>query len=565
MDNKLDKLKVIPFFKTINNYNSSKLKSDLIAGLSVAALSLPQNMAYALIIGIQPVYGIYATIVAMILFTLVGFSNYMIVGPTNIMAMALVAGLSGISQSNYLAALFLLTFIAGIFQLLFGLLKLGRFVNYVSHSLIVGLSTGAVVMIAAGQLKNFLGIKVDAGSTLYSKLYSIFSNLNLIDLQTLILASFTVIIILAIQKYKPKLPAYLIGLVSATVVVYLLGLRNEISVVGTLPSGIIKFNFISFEWSQMSELIPGAVSVAVIGLIQTLAVSKSIALESGEDIDMNREFVGQGIINMVGPFFSSFATAGSFAKSYANLQVGAKTRFSQFTAGISVVIILLLFKSFIAYIPIAGLAGLVIVVAVKSIKIDSIIRNLKTTRGDAAIFLVTFLSTIMLPSLDTAIYIGLIISFAVVLKKNEGINLSVLDYENNDKNRINESSLKKIDKKDENNQWLVVNISGDLHFNSAENLKEMLTTCFQKSDNFIIRLRRIERMDITVIKELDEFIKRVKEDDGEIFLSGVNKENYKRLKNYGLLDRIKEENIFFSRDRLFAATNKAYYNATKKD
>ncbi len=553
-------IKKLSLYKTILKYSPIKLKYDLIAGLSVAAISLPQNMAYALIVGVEPVYGIYATIMSMILFTFVGSSNYMIVGPTNIMAMALVGSLNNISQGNYLEALFLITFLVGVCQLLFGILKLGRFVNYISHSLIVGLSTGAVIMIGVGQLQNFMGLSVEGGSTIYTRIYAVLANLHQLNWTTFSLGLFTVFVILITKKFRPKWPSYLIALIISTLLVYFFNLEDKINIIGQLPSGVIKFSLVNFDLSLIKTLFSKALSIAILGLIQTLAVTKSIAVETDEEVNANAEFIGQGLINMIGPYFNSFATAGSFAKSFANIQAGAQTKFAQFMAGLSVIIVVLAFKPVITYVPIVGLASLVIVVAFSSIKVPEIKKNLVTTRGDAIIFTVTFLATLLLPSIETAIYIGLIVSLAVILKKSEDINLSVLKYEDEENGKIIQQEVAELNEDHVRDKCVVLNIRGNLHFNSADNFKEKLNICYKNGDTFIIRLREIERMDITIIKELDNFITKVQEADGKVYLSGVNELQYKRLKKYGVIDKIKNKNVFLSKEKLFSATNDAYHD-----
>jgi SulP family sulfate permease len=398
----------------------------------------------------------------------------------------------------------------------------------------VGLSTGAVVIIAVGQFQNFLGIEGAAGATIFSNFYMLISNLNLIDPLAVLTGTATVLSILVLQKLNPRLPAYLIALILSGIIVYFFNLRYQIAVVGQLPAGIINFEMINFEWKLIYQLSSKAFSIAIIGLIQTLAVVKSISLETDEEIAMNREFMGQGIINTIGSFFNSFAVSASFSKSYTNIQVGAKSRFSQFTAAISVIIILLSFKNFISYIPISGLAGLVIVVAIKSVDLQSISQNLKTTRGDA-----------------------------VVLKKNEEVNLSILNYEDENKNQINENKFKSLKDKKTDENYIIINISGDLHFISSENLKEKLDNYYREHKDYILRLRDIERMDITVIKEIEGFIKKVHANDSTVYLSGLSQDNYERLKEYGLLDEIDKENLYFSTDRLFEATKKAHDNAVE--
>lgn len=561
---KIFQLNKIFLVAEIINYNSQKFKADLMAGLSLAALSLPQNMAYALIVGVAPVYGIYATIIAMSLYVVFGSSNYMIVGPTNIMAMAMLASLQQIEQPDYLTALFLLTFLVGAFQFLFALLKLGKFVNYISHSLIVGLSTGAVIMIAVGQLSNFLGIEVKTGATFYSKLFVVLNHLPELNSKAIMIGSITAATILLLQWINHKLPAYLIGLLFATLVVYFAGLKTELAVVGSLPAEIIKFRSVAFKTTYLIELSSKAFSIAVIGLIQTLAVAKSIAITTNETARINREFRAQGLINMLGSFFSSFATAGSFAKSYTNLQVGAKSRFAQLIAAISVIVFVVLFRSVVAYIPIASLAALVIIVAVKSIDLTTIKQNLMTTRGDSIIFLVTLSATLFLTKLEDAIYLGIIVSLIVLLRESEQINLSILSYSDHGLREVKENYLDSSQQQNEYEQCIIINLAGDLNFNSADNLKKKLAICFKPGKDFIIRLRELARMDITVIKELDNFISQVNKAGGSVYFSGISKKNYQRLKNYGLIDQLKAENIYFSSERLFAATSKAYYNLLHK-
>ena len=216
----------INFINLVQNYRLGFLKDDLLAGLSVAAIALPQNMAYALIVGVNPIYGIYTSIVSMILATLFGVSSYMIVGPTNMMAMAIASSINFVTAANYLPVLFLLTLLVGIFQLVFGMLKLGNLVNYVSHPVIIGLSTGAALLIGVGQLQNLLGLSVSAGPNLFTNLYAIIENLNQVNLLTLYLGFFTVITILLIRKINKKLPAYLIALVIISFLVYLFDLEG---------------------------------------------------------------------------------------------------------------------------------------------------------------------------------------------------------------------------------------------------------------------------------------------------------------------------------------------------
>ncbi|MGM0502611.1 MAG: SulP family inorganic anion transporter, partial [Bacillota bacterium] len=227
MKNKVLKhIKSIDFINMIDNYEAKFLKKDILAALSVAVIALPQNMAYALIVGVNPVYGIYTSVVSMLLGTVFSVSSYMVVGPTNIVAMAIASNLNSLNGSNYFTTVLLLTFLVGVFQLLFGILKLGNLVNYISHPVIVGLTTGAALLIGVGQLQNFLGISIDGGINLFTEIYAIVNNLTKVNGVSISLGIITIALIIIINKVKPELPSYLIALLSATVVVYFLDLSN---------------------------------------------------------------------------------------------------------------------------------------------------------------------------------------------------------------------------------------------------------------------------------------------------------------------------------------------------
>ncbi|MBM7555997.1 SulP family inorganic anion transporter [Halanaerobacter jeridensis] len=568
----LDLLNEINFIKMMKNYKSEFLKQDLLAGLSVAAIALPQNMAYALIIGVNPIYGIYTSIISMVLATLGGVSSYMIVGPTNMMAMAIASSLKFVTGENYLAVLFLLTLLVGVFQLVFGLLNLGNLVNYVSHPVIIGLSTGAALLIGVGQLQNFLGLSLAGGPNLFTNIYKIAVNLDQVNLLTVYLGILTIVTILIIQKINSKLPSYLITLIVITVIVFTFNLENQIEVIGDLPASIPEFNLVSLSVPYLGEIITKSLSIALLGLIQTLAVVKSLAAKTGEEANINKEFIGQGIINIGCSLFSSFAIAGSFAKSFANYQAGAKTRLSEFFVALAIMIFMLLFSPVFKYIPIVALAGLVIVVAVSMIDVEELKQAFQTTKGDALIFISTFIATITAPSIDYAIYFGVLVSVIVVLRESSKVNIKPVHYEEDPKKgelrqteNVDElaEDLEE-DKKGEEKDCIVVDLSGNLHFSSVDNLKEELERLLPTGENFVIRMRNIERIDLTIIRELKGFIAKVHKKNGLVKFAGVNKKLYKVLENSGIVDKVGEENIF-KIERILLNSTKQALDATYEE
>ena len=569
MKNKaLEYFKSIDFINMIHEYQPQFLKKDLVAALSVAVIALPQNMAYALIAGVNPIYGIYTSVVSMVLGTLFSVSSYMVVGPTNIVAMAIASNLRFLRGSNYFSAVLLLTFLVGLFQLAFGVLKLGNLVNYVSHPVIIGLSTGAALLICVGQLQNFLGISVQEGSNLFTELYAIIINLSEINWINISLGLTTILIIILIKNLSPKVPSYLVALVSATLAVYFFGLSDNIAVIGELPASLPEFSLVSFSVPNLWDIFTKSFSIALLGLIQTLAIVKSLAAKSGEEVEINKEFMGQGIINIGCSFFSSFAIAGSFTNSFANYQSGAKTRVSEFLVAIAIVLFIIVFNPVIKYVPIVALASLVIVVASSMIDPVELKQVFSTTKGDALIFSSTFIATITAPSIDYAIYFGVLVSVIIVLKESSNINLETMHYKDEEE-ELHEAELEEvgeyIEKKEEHEtDSIVINLNGSLHFSSADNLKEKLNHLLDAGDNFIFRMRHIERIDLTVIRELNHFIAKVHKQGGIVKIAGITEEQYDLLNNVGIINKIGEENIFLVENEILGSTRQAVDSNSKK-
>lgn len=552
-----DQLDYNNFIELLQNYKLKFLTKDLTAGLSVAAIALPQNMAYALIVGVSPIYGIYTSIISMIIATFISKARYIVVGPTNMLAMAMASNLSSITDENYLSVIFLVTFMVGIFQLLLGVFKLGDLVTYVSHPVIVGLSTGAALLIGVGQLQNFLGLSLEGGINFFTEFYTIVTNLAATDLTTFYLGSFTVIMIILLDKIKPKLPSYLISLVMVTVVVYIFNLESSVETVGSLPDSLLKVNLFSFDLELMRNLASESLSVALLGLIQTVAVLKTLANKAESEMKVNREFISQGIINMVSSFFSCFASAPSFTNSFANYQAGAKTRVAEFFVAVTIILFILLFSPLVKYVPIVGLAALVIVVALRIIDLEEIKKTVTTTKMDALIFLITFGTAILLPSLDYAIYFGVLASLIIVLKEAKKANVEPIRYDQGEEAELKRERINQLGEIEDKHRCIVVNLSGDLHFSTAEDLKEKLDKVYSAGENFVIRLRHIEQIDVTVVKELEKFIIKVKTGEGNITLSGVSDDSYEILKRYGIVSELGAEKIFRSEEELLDSTKEA--------
>ena len=557
------KLKSLNFVQMIQDYKPEHLKSDISSGLSVAAVSLPQDMAYALIAGLNPIYGLYTFIVSTIVATFMGVSSYMIVGPTNIIAVTIASSLNSlgfVNQGNYLKYALMLTFLVGIIQIAMASLKLGNLVNYVSHAVIMGLTTGVALIIGTSQLSKLLGVDASSGNVI-NTIYGVIKQLPETNYYALGMGLITILVIILGKKFIPQLPSYLVSIIISVILVYTFNLGGKMAIVGSIESSVPTFNMIDFEFGAMRQLLSSALSIAILGFIQVLSIVKAMEKKTRQEAQLNREFIGQGVINVICSFFSGFAITGSFTKSFANYEAGAKSRFSEMIAGISELIFIVLFSSIVSLIPIPSLAAIVIMVAYYMFDKDEIIQSFKTTKFDAMVFSATFITTILTPRLDYAIYFGVLVSFILVLKNTSDVNFSHISYNENGDEEFTKKDLDNV-KEDE---CIVINVSGVLHFNASESLKEELNDSFKKEQIYVIRLRDAHEIDLTAIQELDKFVDRVKENGGSVMLCGLDDNIRSALEEYGLVEKVDKENIFMEKDDIFHSTKNAIMEAEKKN
>ncbi|MBM7623153.1 SulP family inorganic anion transporter [Sporohalobacter salinus] len=544
------------FIRMTKDYGPIDLKDDLVAGLSVATIALPQNMAYALIVGVDPVYGLYTSIVSMIIATFVGVSNYMVVGPANMIAVAIASSLAPLNGINYLQGVLLLTLMVGLIQIILGVLKLGDLVKYISHSVIVGLTTGVALMIGIGQLGSFLGLTVERSTNIFITLYQIIIKLSQLNYYSLSIGILTMIIIVSSKRIDSRLPSYLLAVVVSMLITYLFNLDQELKVINQFSSSLPSFDLIKVNFTLIRKLFVSALSIAILGFIQVVSIVKSLEKETGQEVNLNREFIGQGIINTTCSFFSSFAISGSFTNSFANYEAGAKTRFSELIIAVIMLLFIILFNSLVEYIPISTLSAIVIIVAYNMIDIPEIIKTFKTTKYDAVVLSVTLLTTILAPRLDYAIYLGVLISTIIVLKDTSDINYSHISYEQEESKFVHQDF-----EEVKNDELIVINLSGNLNFNSSENLKEELDESFQENKIFVIRTRNVESIDFTTIRELDKFIDRVQNHGGDVMICGLGDDIFEPLEESGVIDKVNRSNVFRAGDYIFSSTQEAINKA----
>ncbi|ABO50513.1 sulphate transporter [Desulforamulus reducens MI-1] len=553
-------LKYVPILDTLRNYDKKDFRFDFIAALTVAVVALPQTMAYAMIAGVHPAYGLYSGIVLTILASSFGSSNQLATGPTNAISLLIAAYMASfLGSDNFFGNLFLLTFLVGAIQFAMGTLRLGSLVNYVSHAVIVGFTAGAGIIIAMGQLNNLLGIKLPKGHlSSIDKVMACFQNLDKMNYVAFGVGIFTIAVILICKKINKNLPGALLGVVFSVILVMTLGLEQYgIKVVGKIPQAIPPLSMPNFSLSAAADLGAGALVIAIIGLVEAVSISKAIASKTLQKIDPNQEFIGQGIANMGGAFFSSIAGSGSFTRSAITFQNGGRTRLSGVLVGFIILLVLIFFAPYARYIPNASLAGVIMVVAYSMIDKKAVAKVLKTNRNDAVVLLVTMFTTILAPELEQAIYAGVALSLILYLKDSGVANVKTLAPVRANDGRFVEQAIN-----GQNPSISIFQLEGNLYFGSSADLERKLSEGYSDSKVFMIRFKGISVIDITALEVIEAFINRAQGDDKRVILSGVTPKILKMLDKMHIVEHIGKDNIFMEDDEVFATSGKALDEAS---
>lgn len=412
---------LLPFRKWVGQVNQETLRGDAAAAFTNAAVVLPQAIAFAAIAGLPPQYGLYAAMVTPVIAAVFGSSWHLISGPTTAISVVIFATLSGIHEPGsaaYIQAALTITLLAGLFQLLMGLVRLGQLVSLVSHSVMVGFTAGAAILIALSQVSGFLGQKLPRPEELDAFARAIWHAVPNVDPYVFSIAMGTLLVTALSKKFWPRWPNYLIGLVFGSLLAYALNAEaHGVQFVQSVPTGIPQFAVPSFSLDDLRSLSSGAFALALIGLLEAVSIARAIALKSKQPLDSNQEIIGQGLSNIGGSFFSAYLGSGSFTRSALNYESGARTPVAALLSALFLFIILIAISPFIERIPIPAMAGLIMLVAWKLIDFAEIKHILTSSASDTVVLIATFFAVVAI-DLEFAIYVGVILSISIFLRRS---------------------------------------------------------------------------------------------------------------------------------------------------
>ncbi len=547
---------IFPFLKWMRLVNKDTLRADVFAGLTGAVIVLPQGVAFATIAGLPPEYGLYTAMVTPIIAALFGSSYHLVSGPTTAISIVVFSTLSSYAEPGspeFIRLALTLTFLAGVYQLSFGLARLGSLVNFVSHTVVIGFTAGAAILIASSQMKNISGIHIPKGESFLHTWLDLFKDFDQFNPYVFTIALVTLVTAILVKKFLPKFPNLLAGMiVGSLVALYFNQFTNGIALVGKIPAQLPPLSRPEFSFETIRMLAPQAFAVALLGLIEAVSISRAVATKSGQRIDANQEFIGQGMSNIFGSFFSSYAGSGSFTRSGINYDAGARTPMSAIFAAIFLMGIVLLIAPLTAYLPIAAMGGVILLVAYNLVDFHHIKTTLRLSRSESAILLTTFFATLFL-ELEFAIYLGVLLSLVFFLAKTSTPAIPTLAFD--EPPGTPGRKLVSIDIKPVKQcpQLKIIRIDMSIYFGSVNHIQNRIGKIVENERiyHILIEASGINFIDLAGAEAMASENERLKKLGGGLYFVGLKPSVYEFAAKSGFIRHIGADHFFDSKTHAF--------------
>ncbi len=529
------------------NYRKQDFSPDLVAGVTVAAVAIPQSIAYASIAELPPQYGLYAAIVAAIVGSLWGSSRHLATGPVNAVSMLVLPvllGVAAVGTPEFLIAASTLALMVGVLNIALAVLRFGALVTLASRSVLIGFTAGAAIHIAVGQLKNLLRVSEPTEPELYHQLAAVVKNIHQTHLISLGLGLGTLALLIALRRLGPKVPAALIAISAAAVAVVVFKLESKgVAVVGAFPRSLPPLTWTSLnslpDFDMIRKMSMGALAVAALGLVEAVASGQALARRSGDRIDSNQEFFGQGLANLTAGLFSGYPCSGSFTRSAVSQQVGGRTALTGVITGATVLLGMLLFAPYARYIPKAAIAAVLLAIAWGMLERHQILRVFKTSRTEGTIMAATFVATLVQP-LDFAILAGILFSLAFFVIRSSLPRVYQVVPDRLFRHLVRSGN------KPVCPQLAVMNIRGPLFFGAVHHIEEELRHNLEDNPGqhlLVLRMHGVDIIDLSGIEMLESTVNTYRSFGGDVYLVRLRAPVEQVMRDSGFLDFIGLDHI----------------------
>ena len=556
-----------PILEWLPQYNSEFFKGDLIAGLTVGVMLIPQGMAYAMLAGMPPIYGLYASIIPLILYAIFGTSRQLAVGPVAMVALLIAAGVGELATdtTEFISLAILLALMVGVIQLLMGLFRLGFLVNFLSHPVIAGFTSAAALIIGFSQLKHLLGIDIPRSNHIHEIIGNAFSNVDAINYQTLTIGLVAIGLILLVKKVKLPIPGPLLAVVFGILAVWGLGWHEEgVKIVREVPKGLPAFGIPSLNMENVRALLPIALTISFIGFMESIAVAKAIqAKHKNYQVLPNQELIALGMANIGGSFFQAFPTTGGFSRTAVNDQTGAKTGMASVFSAVLIALTLLFLTPLFYYLPKAILASVIMVAVFGLIDFKEAKHLWHTDRGDFLMMLATFLGTLSL-GIEEGILIGVVLSLGLIIFRTTQPHTAVLGKI---PGKPHYKNVDRFDHLEVREDILIFRFDARLYFANVSFFKEKVEAEILKKGKalklFLLDADSMNGVDSSGVHAIEDIIEFCQDRNIQFQFVGVKGPIRDIFHRAGIVEEIGDDNVFFriqhAVDFYDKKTNKRYH------
>ena len=533
--------RLFPFFSWMRSYPRANLRDDVTAGLTTAVMLIPQAMAYAMLAGLPPIVGLYASTLPLVLYALMGSSRELAVGPVAMVSLLVATALAPLAEAGseqYVGLAIVLALLVGAIQLAMGLLRAGFLVNFLGHPVVSGFTSAAALIIGFSQLKHLLGVDIPRSHHVHEIVAAALQRLGEVQPATLALGLGSVVALVLLERWAPRWPRALIVVSVATVAVWAFGLeRYGVATVGEVPAGLPGLAVPSLDLGMLGALLPTAVIISLVGFMESISVAKAFARKQRYEIDANQELVGLGLANLAASVFRGYPVTGGFSRTAVNAQAGARSGVAGLVTAAVVVLALLFLTDLFFHLPAAALAAVIITAVFGLIDVAEVRHLWKVDRADLALLGLTFFGTLGL-GIEAGIGIGVGASMLWFVVRTTRPHTAVLG-------RLPETTAyRNVDRYPEARRVpgvLALRVDASFYYGNVEFLKETLRRHLAEDPStrsVVIDASSINRLDSSADAALREIVDDLRERSIDLYLAGVKGPVRDTIRRSGLAEKL---------------------------
>ncbi len=517
--------RLFPFLTWLPTYKRGDLPGDLIAGLTTAVMLIPQAMAYAMLAGLPPIVGLYASTLPLIVYALFGTSRQLAVGPVAMVSLLVASGVGALAPQGspeYIGLAVLLALMVGTLQVAMGVFRVGFLVNFLAHPVVAGFSSAAALIIGLSQLKHLLGIDLARSSHVHETVLAAVDRIGEVHVPTLVLGLAAIAVLLGLKRISPKIPGALVVVVAGALAVLGLGLDSQgVKIVGAVPAGLPPIGLPRLDWDNVQALLPTALAIGFVGFMESISVARAFARRGRYEVAANQELVGLGLASVAAGVVSGYPVTGGFSRTAVNAEAGAKTGLASVVSAVIVVATLLFLTPLFYYLPKAVLAAIIMVAVFGLVDIREVKHLAHVHRGDLGLLVLTFVATLAL-GIEEGIVVGIVASLLAFVVRTTQPHTAILG-------RLPGTFVyRNVERFPEAVQVpgvVIVRVDASFYFGNVTFLKQMLQRTIAQANGpvcaVIIDATSINRLDSSADTALQELHEAFAERGIRLLLSGV--------------------------------------------